>query len=320
MTSTVKCERAASRMTPPDLFNLSQRAGTDEFLDLIEEVNTTLDGESGRVGSLRITGKLVNIPPAGELVVIGDLHGDLKCLEYILKDSAFLEKAEQGDSVFMVFLGDYGDRGAHSPEVYYIALRLKATYPEQVILMRGNHEGPDDLLAYPHDLPTHLHRKFGEGASVVYNRLRRLFGSLYIAVLVQDRYILLHGGVPSQASTIEDLAYAHVEHPAERHLEAILWSDPHDGIRGVRPSPRGAGELFGEDVTDEFLRMLGVRVLIRGHEPSDEGFKMNHGGKVLTLFSRKGPPYNNAHGAYLRLNLSEAVESASQLTRHIHKF
>jgi len=199
-------------------------------------------------------------------------------------------------------------------------LKIKQLFPEHVVLMRGNHEGPNDLLAYPHDLPTYLQRKFGEASSDLYREIRKFFSSLYNAVFVKDRYIMLHGGVPSHASTIEDLACAHIKHPHEPHLEEILWSDPHEGIRGTYASPRGAGRLFGEDVTDKLLEMLHVKVLIRGHEPTDEGFKINHSGKILTLFSRRGPPYHNTHGAYLKLNLAEEVEGARQLINCIHKF
>jgi len=66
--------------------------------------------------------------------------------------------------------------------------------------------------------------------------------------------------------------------------------------------------------------MLNVKILIRGHEPSGEGFKLNHNGKVLTLFSRKGQPYNNEHGAYLQLSASETLENAKQLQQCIHRF
>jgi len=96
-------------------------------------------------------------------------------------------------------------------------------------------------------------------------------------------------------------------------LEEILWSDPEEGIIGTYPSPRGAGKLFGEDVTAKFLRMLNVKVLIRGHEPSEAGYKINHHGKILTLFSRKGEPYFNNQAAYLQLDLTAKVGSAYQL-------
>ncbi|MDH5460945.1 MAG: serine/threonine protein phosphatase [Candidatus Bathyarchaeota archaeon] len=302
------------------LFDIARKVEVDEFLQLVKNITHVQDNESGRVGNLEITGKLASTPPVGEAIVIGDIHGDLQSLKYIVRHSGFVEKTERGENVFMVFLGDYGDRGHHSPEVYYVVLKIKQLFPEHVVLMRGNHEGPNDLLAYPHDLLTHLQRKFGEASSGVYKEIRKFFSSLYNAVFVKDRYIMLHGGAPSQASTIEDLAYAHIKHPHEQHLEEILWSDPHEGIKGTHASPRGAGRLFGEDVTDKLLAMLHVKALIRGHEPTDEGFKINHSGKILTLFSRRGPPYHNTHGAYLKLNLAKETEDARHLIECIHKF
>jgi len=299
---------------------LAAKANSDELLQVINDVLQLLRTETERVGSLRITGRLVNVPPEGEIVVVGDIHGDLKSLLHVLKNSGFMEKTRKGEDSLLVFLGDYGDRGLYSPEVYYVVLKLKEMFPQKVVLMRGNHEGPNDLLAYPHDLPVQLDRKFGEAGADVYAKLRELFDQLYNAVLVEDRYILLHGGAPSKASTIEDLAYAHKKHPRETHLEEILWSDPSDAIKGTYPSPRGAGKLFGEDVTEKLLKMLNVKVLIRGHEPSGEGFKVNHDGKVLTLFSRIGPPYYNEHGAYLQLEASEKLENAKQLQQYVHKF
>ena len=305
---------------PSNLIDMAVRVGSNEFLQLIEGAVQRLAGESGRVGSMRITGRLVNVPPTGEAIIVGDIHGDLESLAHILKSSNFVEKARKGENLLLVFLGDYGDRGIYSPEVYYVVLKLKEMFPENVVLMRGNHEGPDDLLAYPHDLLLHLRRKFGEDASDVYVKLRRLFNHLHNAVLIEERCVLLHGGVPSKASSIDDLAYAHEKHPRESHLEEILWSDPWEGIKGTYPSPRGAGRLFGEDVTNKFLKMLNVKALIRGHEPSEEGFKINHGGKVLTIFSRRGPPYYNSYGAYLQLDISKVVKDVKQIKQCILKF
>jgi len=304
-------------------FNLTDMAvkiTVNEFLQLTEICTQLLAKEGGRVGSLHITGRLVEVPPVGEAIIVGDIHGDLESITYILEKSSFMEKAKDGEDILLIFLGDYGDRGFYSPEVYYVVLKLKELFPERVVLMRGNHEGPDDLLASPHDLPLHLNKKFGENGSEVYSKLRKLFNYLYTAVLIDERYILLHGGAPSQASTINDIAYAHEKHPRELHLEEILWSDPWEGIKGTYASPRGAGRLFGENVTDRLLKMLGVKALIRGHEPSEEGFKTNHSGKVLTIFSRRGPPYHNDYGAYLHLDISQKVENAKQLLQGIRKF
>lgn len=305
---------------PSDLIGMAKKVNANEFLQLIENITHPLTKNKGQMGNMQITGRLVSAPPTGEAIIVGDIHGDLESLMIVLKDSDFIKKTRKNEDITIIFLGDYGDRGLHSPEVYYVILKLKELFPKHVVLMRGNHEGPDDLLAHPHDLPAHLQRKFGDAASYVYTRIRELFNYLYSGVLIDERYVLLHGGVPSQASTIEDLAFAHEKHPRETHLEEILWSDPREGMRGTYPSPRVAGRLFGEDITEKLLKVLNVKVLIRGHEPAREGFKINHGGKILTLFSRRGPPYYNEFGAYLHLNLSEKMENAKQLIQHVHRF
>ncbi len=299
------------------LVNSSLKMSLDEFVELNDHVVDLLRDENGTIGSLKITGRLVEATPEGAATVIGDLHGDLNSLTQILKESSFLQKAQCEEQPLLIFLGDYGDRGIYSPEVYYIILRLKENFPENVILMRGNHEGPDDILAQPHDLPAHLHHRFGENWFSAYLKLKELFNHLYNAVIINSRVVMLHGGVPSQVNSLDDLAYAHLKHPLESHLEEILWSDPEEGIMGTYPSPRGAGKLFGQDVTTKFLEMLKVNVLIRGHEPSDLGFKINHSGRVLTLFSRKGEPYFNSKGAFLQFDLASDIRDAFQLQRFV---
>jgi protein phosphatase len=295
-------------------------AQCDEFTQLVEEATRLLCKENGKVGNLNILGRLINLEPQGEVLIIGDLHGDLESLFQILKESSFLQKMKQNSDTILIFLGDYGDRGEYSKEIYYTVLKLKLLYPEQIVLMRGNHEGPEDLMASPHDLPLEFKMKFGEKWEAAYSRIRELFACLYNAVLVEERYLMIHGGLPTEAKTIEDLAYAHTLHPKESFLEEMLWSDPDEMIKGTGISPRGAGKIFGENITNQVLKRFDAKILIRGHEPCADGFKICHDGKVLTIFSRKGSPYFNAYGAYLDLELSEKFENAEQLIPYIHKF
>lgn len=292
----------------------------ESFLYLVNQANSLLSKEKGGRGELKIKGRLVHMPPVGEATVIGDIHGDLESLKHILTEAEFVEKASRGKETYLVFLGDYGDRGNYSPEVFHVVLSLKTAFPDRVILLQGNHEGPEDLLAYPHDLPHHLERGFGADWHAVYEELSRLFRSFYTAVLVEGKCVMLHGGVPSKARSLEDVAFAYEKHPAESHLEEILWSDPADSIKGTYSSPRGAGNVFGEDVTRAFLDMLAVPFLVRGHEPAMDGYRINHGGKVLTLFSRKGSPYFNRYGAYLTFDLSKTFDSAWELEALIRIF
>ncbi len=292
----------------------------DGFVETVESAINLLRGENGRIGKITVAGRLVKLEPVGEAVVVGDLHGDLESLATILRSSGFTQRMAKSKEAVMVFLGDYGDRGVHSAEVYYALLRLKLAFPEQVILLRGNHEGPADLMATPHDLPLQFQHRFKAKGELAYSKTRELWAYLYTAVLVEGRCLMVHGGLPSTLSSVDDLACAHETHPKQEFLEELLWSDPDDTIKDVATSPRGAGKLFGKNVTENVLAKLNVKVLIRGHEPCSEGFRLNHEGKVLTLFSRKGTPYFNAHGAYLDLPLHGKFENAAPLLPFIHKF
>jgi len=290
----------------------------DDFINTVKNVVGLLQKEKGRIGNFTVSGKLVNLNPVGTALVIGDLHGDLNSLQEILKNSKYILKMAQDKNTAIVFLGDYGDRGAFSAAVYFTILKLKLAFPDRIIFLRGNHESPEDLMASPHNLPLQFQFKFKEKWTKAYAKIRELFDCMYNAVIVEERYLMLHGGLPPNLSNVEELARPHPWAPD--FLEDLLWSDPDETIQGLVPSPRGAGKLFGKNVTETVLGNLGVRILIRGHEPANEGYKIDHGGKILTLFSRKGPPYYNERGAYLNLPLSKKIETAQQLIPWIHKF
>ena len=86
------------------------------FVETLNKATCTLQGESGQVGNLRITNRLVMLEPLGEVLVIGDLHGDLESLFAILQESQFLQKMEKTNDATLIFLGDYGDRGDNQPK------------------------------------------------------------------------------------------------------------------------------------------------------------------------------------------------------------
>jgi protein phosphatase len=291
-----------------------------EFTQTVEQATAMLKREDGRVGNLRVKGRLVEVDPKGEALVVGDLHGDLESLIDVLQQSNILERIDKSSEPILIFLGDYGDRGPYPAETYYTVLKLKLLHPSQVILMRGNHEGPEDLMPSPHDLPDQFQARFGKKWTEAYTAIRRLFENFYNVLLVEKRYLMVHGGLPKEARTADDMAYAHTLHPRRSLLEEILWSDPDDRVKETSASPRGAGNLFGMNVTDRVLAKLNAKILIRGHEPCEDGFKINHDNKVLTLFSRKGAPYFNSFGAYLDVKLDKEFRNANELVPYIHKF
>ena len=278
-------------------------ASVGKYSVVIDEAKEVLAQER----ALREDSGLVTLAPQAVrgVIVVGDIHGDMESLVHILM-SEDMVKADR-----IVFLGDYGDRGAKSVEVYYLLLRLKVSIRGKGIMLRGNHEGP--MPVRPHDLPSIFIKRYGAKGNTLYKKLKELWAYLPHAVLVEGRYLMLHGGLPRNIASIKDIAYAHES--ASSNFEEILWSDPVEG-KGYFHSSRGAGMLFGEDVTDEVLRAVGVKALIRSHEPC-EGVKVQQQGRILTLFSRKGAPYFNSRAAYLLLdeNALREAKDAAELAR-----
>lgn len=84
------------------------------------------------------------VPSGTEIFVRADLHGDLKSLlenlKALQKQKVLDDRFRCRNDVLLVFLGDYMDRGGHVLQVAELLALLKVENPENVILIRGNHE------------------------------------------------------------------------------------------------------------------------------------------------------------------------------------
>jgi len=254
----------------------------------------------------------LNVENVGKVYVIGDLHGDVKSLGLI-----FHRINEIDSNDIIVFLGDYIDRGQLSYETIHIIASLKMKYPENIVMLRGNHEPPENLKPYPHDFPYFLRLKFGSSWKKIYDIFMEIFRELPHAVYAESKLFMVHGGIPTKEHELKVIDEAS-ESKYFPVLEELLWNDPSDYVDYYVPSPRGAGMLFGIRVTREFNRKNNVLAIIRSHEPC-EGYKLNHGGAVITVFSRRGPPYFNYKIGYgefeLRKlnNLSDVIKGLRTL-------
>ena len=68
------------------------------------------------------------------ILIVADLHGDMEALW-----SALRKRSDLGCDT-MIFLGDYIDRGPSSLDVLEKVFSLKIAEPDNIILLRGNHE------------------------------------------------------------------------------------------------------------------------------------------------------------------------------------
>ena len=283
-----------------------------QLIQSLDEATETLSRTQPSL--LDVKGRLVTVLNR-ETIIVGDIHGDYSSLKYILTKTWFRERAMDGEPVTMVCMGDYIDRGPGQVETLHMLTRLLAEHPGNVVLLRGNHEGPSDVGVSPHDFPFVLHRLYDDDSEEVYSRFRAFTDQLYTAAVIPGRALILHGGVPVGSRSLDDVAYAHRAHPETDTLRQILWNDPRLGP-GVDRSVRGVGYVFGPEVVDRFLDAAGVQTLIRGHQSCETGHSVT--GRVHTLFSCKLPHYGNRKAAYMEVPAS--AEAPENFTGYVKTF
>lgn len=141
--------------------------------------------------------KLV-FPNDSVLIIMGDLHGDVRSLLCVL-DELNERKVLEGFRICapqyrFLFLGDFTDRGAFGVEVLYTLFRLKEANPERVFFTRGNHE--DVSIASRYGFLEELRQKYGQQADIT--KVLRAYDLMPVVCYVGDGVDFLqmnHGGL-----------------------------------------------------------------------------------------------------------------------------
>lgn len=233
-----------------------------------------------KLGTLRE--KLFYIPGDVErIIVVGDLHGDYESFKNALE----LHKNDKKS--FIVFLGDYGDRGENGVEIIE-ELCNEISRDPSILALKGNHEDYDETgrpSFQPCDLIYEVERKRGRGSWKNYFQsfLKPFFDSLPLSAIYRGELNLffVHGGISSKIRSEEDL-----KNPKKEQETDLIWSDPYNGM-GEWQNSRGAGVSFGKHITEEFCKRLNIDYIIRSHEPT-KAFNspvFEHDGKVITISS-----------------------------------
>jgi diadenosine tetraphosphatase ApaH/serine/threonine PP2A family protein phosphatase len=87
-----------------------------------------------------------------------------------------------------------------------LLLALKCLYPEQIHLIRGNHEDSQINInfGFKDECADKLEEDPDDEKSV-FTRINRLFDWLPLAALVEDKILCLHGGIGASLNTLEDI-------------------------------------------------------------------------------------------------------------------
>ena len=93
----------------------------------------------------------------------------------------------------------------------------------------------------------------------------------------------------------------------------MMWSDP-DEVETWAVSPRGAGWLFGDKVTSEFLHINGMDLIARAHQLVMDGFQYwFKDSNLVTVWS--APNYCGRCG-----NIASMLNVDANLERHFELF
>jgi len=208
-------------------------------------------------------------------------------------------------------MGDFVDRGFYSVETFLLLLALKVRYPDRVVLIRGNHESRQITQVY--GFYDECIRKYGSAA--VWRYCTEVFDYLALAALIDGRVFAVHGGLSPNLSTLDHIRVIDrkQEVPHEGAMCDLLWSDPEDGVEGWGLSPRGAGYLFGADVTAAFCSANGLDFIARAHQLVMEGYKSMFQDQLVTVWS--APNY-----CYRCGNVAAILELDDSLRREFKVF
>ncbi len=242
-----------------------------------------------------------------ELIVLGDLHGCYSCLKAAIMQADFMEKVKKHRAepdkypdVKLVLLGDYIDRGRFSYNgVLRTVLKLFATVPEHVYVLRGNHEyyieyqgrvyggvRPAEAI---NTLSSHVPGEIFERYLAFFEKMPNM--------LLWDRMLFVHAGIPRDKlikDKFKDLSFLNDDDVRFQ----MLWSDPSRADAIPDDLQESSARFpFGRSQFRSFMNKIGCNLLVRGHEKVNSGFKNMYERdddiRLMTIFSAGGVSNND---------------------------
>ncbi|XP_058100981.1 serine/threonine-protein phosphatase 5 [Magnolia sinica] len=240
----------------------------------------------------------ITVPVGNHFTVCGDIHGQY----YDLLNIFELNGLPSEENPYL-FNGDFVDRGSFSLECILTLFAFKCMSPSAIYLARGNHESKsmNKIYGFEGEVRSKLSEIFVE-------LFAEVFCCLPLAHVINEKVFVVHGGLFSvDGVKLSDIRAIDrfCEPPEEGLMCELLWSDPQP-IPGRGPSKRGVGLSFGGDVTKRFLQENNLDLVVRSHEVKDEGYEIEHDGRLITVFS--APNYCDQmgnKGAFIRFKAPE---------------
>ncbi|XP_072029769.1 serine/threonine-protein phosphatase PP1-gamma catalytic subunit B-like [Amphiura filiformis] len=224
--------------------------------------------------------------------IVGDIHG-----QYMDMLRHF-EKGGYPPNTNYLFLGDYVDRGKQSLETICLLLAYKLKYPNNIFLLRGNHECASINRIY--GFYDECKRRYN---IKLWKTFTDCFNCLPLAALVEGTIFCMHGGLSPDLSTVDQLRQIErpLDIPDHGLMCDLLWADPDEDITGWGENDRGVSYTFGGDVVRHFLKKNDLSLIVRAHQVVEDGYQFFAKRKLVTLFSAPNycGEFDNAAGVMI---------------------
>jgi len=260
------------------------------------------------------SGKIYYLPIKNEqyLYVIGDIHGDSNVFKAIIEKTQFLDSKVTRENITLVFLGDYIDRGLFGLNVLLGILFLKINFPENIILLKGNHEiwheEKGEVVSTVDGDNMFLDFWKSYFSTEIIRKIKNFFDSLPTILILSNGIVLVHGGIPRPEMKDGRYSYDYIENLGKLHDESLItemvWSRP-DGEKDDVIITYGSPDFsFARSQYEAFMGRLQAKIMIRAHDPVLDGYVKYFDGKLITIFSTGGSDNETAYEAYKAINPS----------------
>jgi hypothetical protein len=253
-------------------------------------------------------GQLLRFGSAGQLVMTGDLHGNLRNFDKLQRFCG-LQRSPGRRVVLHELIHDEPLSGGAdlSIDLLVRAAAWKCEFPDNVYFLQSNHElsqlrgheiskGGRSVI---HDFERGVQQRYGKEAEVVLAGLNDYVRSLPLAARLANGIFLSHSLPDLLSIGLFDLSIF------ERELSE------HD----LEPGGSAYGLVWGRyhspQLLDLLAQRLDVELFITGHMPQEMGYAVI--GRMIILASE------HSHGTFLPIDLSRRY-SADELVRGIRKF
>ena len=252
-------------------------------------------------------GSIISLDDAADVMVVGDLHGNLVAFKKTLAAAA-LDRHPKRHLVLqelihgpLFYPNDGGDR---SHQLLDVVAALKCQFPERAHLILGNHELSELTGRVIGKDGETLNAMFMEGiktayvarADEIFGSYKELFAALPLAIRTPNRVYVCHT-VPDEADLDAlDLDLLKADHWPESAMKrrgtiyALTW--------GRDTSPETA---------DRFAALVDADFFVTGHQPCEEGFRQANHRQIII-------DGTNPHPCYCLFSTTAAITIESLLT------